>query len=86
MPKTAAGVISYQPKGQLGPGRQLKGTKAVGGWMWRREGGRQLAHACKALQPAWDRPGVLATGRDVSQLTKALAPKNSLARNSMQAP
>lgn len=73
MPKTAAGVISYQPKGQLTPGRQLKGTKAVGGWIWRREGGRLLARACKALQTACDRPGVLASGRDASQPTKALA-------------
>lgn len=73
MPKTAAGVISYQPKGQLGHGRQLKGTKAVGGWIRRTEGGRQLARACKALQTACDRSGALASGRDASQPTKALA-------------
>lgn len=72
MPKTAAGVISYPPKCKREPGRQLKGTKAVGGRMWRREGGGETIRP-RLLQLACNRPRVLAPGGDASQPTKALA-------------
>lgn len=51
-----------------GPGRQLNATKAVGGWIPCREGGRETRFSC-----ACDSPGVLAPERNASQPTKAPA-------------